>query len=383
MATEWIEPMNWENEGVEPSENLQKSGFEVGYKPPASVMNYFLNRQKKCITQLQEKMDTHGHDDATETASGFMSVDHYKYIKDLIGSLTKGLGNGSLVMSACTALGTNAFSGGAISHASGDYTFSFGRECSADGDYSSSKGYSTIAKGAAQNVIGKYNVSYAGATSETDATGSMFIIGVGTSDESRANAFRVTNAGKCMGTSSFMAAGADYAEYYEWLDGNPDNEDRRGYFVTLDGNKIRKATAEDDYILGVISATPSVVGNAHTDMWQGMYLTDIFGERLTKTVEVPESIDEETGKVIPAHKETRFIINPEYDYTKEYKGRNERKEWAAVGTHGQLIVVDDGTCEVNHYCKVAENGSATKAEGKTEYRVIERISPTHIKIVIK
>jgi hypothetical protein len=64
------------------------------------------------------------------------------------------------------------------------------------------------------------------------------------------------------------AAGADYAEYYEWADGNPNNEDRRGLFVTFaDEDKIRVANDKDTYILGVVSSNASIVGNSYTDRW--------------------------------------------------------------------------------------------------------------------
>ena len=39
---------------------------------------------------------------------------------------------------------------------------------------------------------------------------------------------------------SSFSNGADYAEYFEWSDGNPTNEDRRGLCVVLDGDKILK-----------------------------------------------------------------------------------------------------------------------------------------------
>ncbi len=371
MATEWIAPVDWQAEGIEPSDNLKTNGFQAGYRPPAAIFNYQWHRTGECIKQLQTEVDT-------KSALGDTYI---AWVKEMAGRLKPGYANG---LSGETTIRT--VTEGYLTHAWGRNSHAQGERSCASGQNSYAGGYSTYALGNSQMAVGKYNVQVEGATAETDATGSIFVIGVGTGEDAKANAFRVTNAGKCMGTSSFSAAGADYAEYYEWIDGNADNEDRRGCFVTLEGNKIRKATNEDDYILGVISATPSVVGNAHTDMWQGMYLTDVFGERLTEIVEVPErtvKIDDETEEVIPAHTETRFIINPEYDHTMQYQGRHERKEWAAVGTHGQLIVVDDGTCEVNHYCKVAENGTATKAEGKTEYRVIERIDDTHIKIVLK
>lgn len=279
-----------------------------------------------------------------------------------------------------TASGAQSHAEGIFTTASGAYSHASGCYSQATSEASTAMGYYAIA-GRYQTAIGRYNTAYDGPTGSSDTTGSVFIVGCGTNSSATKNAFRITTAGKCMGTAAYVASGADYAEYYEWLDGNPENEDRRGYFVTLEGTKIRKATAEDDYILGVVSATPFIIGNGYTDEWQGMYLKDVFGENLTETVDVPETV--EGDNVIPAHTETRFIVNPDYDHTQKYIGRHERQEWTTVGTHGQLVVVDDGTCEVNHYCKVAANGAATKAEGKTEYRVTERLDETHIRIVIK
>ena len=54
MAIEWESPMRWDNTGSPPSENLQINGFSGGYKPPASVFNYFFNNVYKCIKQLHE-----------------------------------------------------------------------------------------------------------------------------------------------------------------------------------------------------------------------------------------------------------------------------------------------------------------------------------------
>ena len=239
-----------------------------------------------------------------------------------------------------------------------------------NGDYSHASGTNTIANNL-QFVTGRFNTDTTAPTSETDTTGSIFVVGNGTATGSRANALRISADGQCMGVKAFLSSGADYAEMFEWLDGNPDNEDRRGRFVTLDGEKIRLATSDDDYILGVISATPTIIGDAATDEWHDRFKTDVFGERLTETVTVD-------GKT-----ETHFIVNPDYNSEQEYKGRNERKEWAAVGFMGKLIVVDDGSCEINSYCKVAVNGTATKSTEKTAYRVLSRIDKNHIKILVK
>ena len=184
-----------------------------------------------------------------------------------------------------------------------------------------------------------------------------------------------------MGAQSFGSSGADYAEFFEWRDGNKKAEDRRGLFVTLDGDKIRLATAADDYIVGVISANPSVIGDVQSENWHGMYKKDVFGQPLTETVEVPESTDEETGEVVPAHTITRYVVNPDYNPDEEYTSREFRKEWACVGLMGKLVVVDDGTCEVNGYCKAADGGKATKSD--TGYRVMKRIDSTHIQILYR
>ncbi len=187
-----------------------------------------------------------------------------------------------------------------------------------------------------------------------------------------------------IGLSPLCTTEKAYTQYYEWLDGNPNNEDRRGHFVTFaNGNKIRIANTEDDYILGVCSVETNNTGNGYKSSWQGKYITDPFDERLIEVVEIPAKANEELDITIPAHTETRYAINPDYDESKNYVARNKRQEWAVIGTHGQLVVIDDGTCEVNHYCAVTENGTATKAESKTDYRVIERIDESHIRIVIK
>lgn len=280
-----------------------------------------------------------------------------------------------------TALGDNSHAGGLNTQAKGNCSFAHGKETIANGQVSFAAGYGNQA-GAFQAVFGKYGVIKEGAASidEQSADKSLFVIGYGTTT-TRANAFRVTGAGKCMGAQSFGSSGADYAEFFEWRDGNKKAEDRRGLFVTLDGDKIRLATAADDYIVGVISVNPSVVGDVQSENWHGMYKKDVFGQPLTETVEMPESTDEETGRVVPAHTFTRYVVNPDYDPDEEYTSREFRKEWACVGLMGKLIVVDDGTCEVNGYCKAADGGKATKAD--TGYRVTKRIDGTHIQILYR
>ncbi len=81
------------------------------------------------------------------------------------------------------------------------------------------------------------------------------------------------------------------------------------------------------------------------------------------------------------HDAVQWIINPDYDQNKEYISREDRPEWAPVGMMGKLVVVDDGTCEVNGFCKAGINGIATKADNG--YRVMKRIDETHILVLVR
>ncbi len=319
------------------------------------------------------------------TASGMNSFAFGQNTASGIGAIAMGISSKSSGDTSI-ALGENLISSGFCSIAAGSHN-------QATGDYSTAMGCANTAL-SYQFKIGHYaKDGTAGASSGT--TGDAFIIGNGT-NSTTSNAFRVTYAGKAYGLSAFAASGADYAEYFEWEDGNPNNEDRRGKLVTLVGEKIRFATADDDYILGVVSAAPCVVGDVQSEDWQGKWLTDAFGEKLTQTVHIParyeerETTDPETGEtttesvlIEEEHDAVQWVLNPEFDASKneEYISREDRKEWSPVGMIGKLVVVDDGTCEVNGYCKAGINGIATKADNG--YRVMKRIDETHILVLVR
>ena len=82
----------------------------------------------------------------------------------------------------------------------------------------------------------------------------------GTSDTE----FRVRGDGAVTSDNGFDGSGADYAEYFEWSDGNSDSQDRTGYTVVLDGEKIKLATSDDAAanVIGAVSVNPSVVGDS-------------------------------------------------------------------------------------------------------------------------
>lgn len=271
--------------------------------------------------------------------------------------------------------GTNANAIGA--HAEGYGTV-------AKGYYSHAGGIGTIAEGLAQTAIGEYNVS---SSSQDD----RFIVGKGINESNLANCFRVTSTG-VFASGNYASSGADYAELFEWLDGNPEGEDRIGRFVTLEGEKLRLASPEDGFILGVTSGNPSVLGDVHDDQWRGMYLYDIFGRPLWEDVEVPartvEAPDPEhpgqtvTQVVIPAHTERRQKLNPDYDSAQTYTPRTARPEWSAVGMMGKLVVIDDGSCQADGWCTVGEGGGAVHSQERTKYRVLSRLDESHIRVLI-
>ena len=149
----------------------------------------------------------------------------------------------------------------------------------------------------------------------------------------------------------------------------------------FDGNKIKLADSTD-YVLGVVSAMPSVIGNFDEE-WMGRYILDDFGAFIEEEFEYESTkTDEETGEEIVV-KETgiKWKENPDYDSTKEYVPRAKRKEWNAVGMLGVISVIDDGSCQVNGFCKVADGGTATASD--TGYRVVKRVTDNIVKIVFR
>lgn len=171
--------------------------------------------------------------------------------------------------------------------------------------------------------------------------------------------------------TKFTNLGGDYAEYWEWEDGNTENEDRVGYFVTFHKNKIR-LSANGDHLskVGVVSATPSIIGDSDNKEWKQKYAKDIFGRVLY------EDVEDENGKIIH-----RMKLNPEYDETQTYIKRKDRPEWNPIGTHGKLVVIDDGSCVEDGFCKPTDGGIATASDDG--FYVMERLDENHIRIYIK
>jgi len=171
------------------------------------------------------------------------------------------------------------------------------------------------------------------------------------SEGSGDNEFILRGDGIGYSDGGWTTPAADYAEYFEWEDGNPNNEDRRGYSVSLIDKKI-KIAEEGEMVIGIVSAKPSFVGDAHNDHWQAKYLLDEFGAEIQEEYNViswtdihgvkygyeennvPEDVIVPGDAVIVV--QTRSKLNPDFDPSQEYIARENRKEWTTVGMVGKL-----------------------------------------------
>ena len=313
----------------------------------------------------------------------------------------------------CEANASFAHAEGIDTEARGEGSHTEGFATTTSGSSSHAEGYYTKATNCASHASGKYNAAMTTGGNSSNTTGTAFVIGNGTGSSALSNAFSVQFDGTVKAKSTITASTtADYAEFFEWLDKNPNEEDRVGHFVVLDGDKIKIATDDDDYILGIVSGEPFVLGNGDCDTWNGMYLHDEFRrtmyEPAPKIIEVEdkevieeEYIDEETKEVktreveivVGHHYEevegeyegTRPILNPDYDPTQKYISRFDRVEWSPVGMLGVLAVLHDGTAEVNGYVTVNNEGIATKCarDTRNSYRVIKKVSDKVVEVIFR
>lgn len=266
-------------------------------------------------------------------------------------------GQNCKTVGSCThAEGNGTTAEGWASHAEGAGTKALGAETHAEG-------CGTNATGNYQHVQGKYNLIDTGSNY-------LHIVGNGGSDTERSNAHTVDWQGKGWYKGSITSNGADYAEYFEWADGNPDKEDRVGLLVTLDGECMKVANVDDE-VLGIISGTVAVLGDNYECEWKNKYLMDDFGRILYEKVEESLGFFEYP------------IINPDYNPDQEYINRANRPEWDAVGLVGKLYLRDDGTCQVNQYATTGANGVATASTEKTNIRVLSRVNDNIVKVLLK
>jgi hypothetical protein len=169
------------------------------------------------------------------------------------------------------------------------------------------------------------------------------------------NVFRVNGLGTVFGTGAYNTTGADYAEMFEWEDGNTNDEDRRGTTVVVgNGGMIHIASQNDNPVdvIGVVSVNPSVLGDTRWNEWGGRYLRDKFGTKLSNTLYYIANVSNENERVRCDLADTpptgyekvtssEYVANPNYDPTDEYISRENRPEWSPIGLIGKLRVLPD------------------------------------------
>jgi len=273
---------------------------------------------------------------------------------------------------------------------------------------------SVILTGSGNKITGKYSMAFGKNNTITHDYAVVFgqglpsqaakqmIFGVGT------RTIRLDfNAGDGHFAGTVAGGGADYAEYFEWEDGNLNDEKRYGYSVGLvDDGKIKIG---NEKIIGIVGSIPAVVGDSAELMWRNSYQTNEWGERLYElyyTVELQLNdgdkivnktiwIDSEwnqyssepkndlqkaqylisekytltEGQISSKKPEKVYLLSENYNPDIPYIPRSERKEYAVVGLLGKLRVRTSEQI-TSKFVDFDKNGMAIN--GKT-YRVLENI----------
>lgn len=325
----------------------------------------------------------------------------------VVGSNNKAKGQSTFAGGdSCSANGKASFAFGLLNYTNKDYSVAMGYENSANAKLSVAMGGNNTARANCASVFGHYNYSAQQFDSSGNLIGgapgyaqtvigrynnyknidnALFVVGNGYDEPGRSNAFMVGKYGEVYGRYAYSTFGADYAEFFEWLDGNPKNEDRVGFVVALEGEKIRLAQVGDE-VLGIVSGTAAVLGDSAHMNWKGKYLTDDFGRVLYDCVEAfAEEKDPETGEIkqVPVGEVMQPRINPEFDPEEAYVPREDRPEWDAVGMFGKLYTRDDGSCIVGGYACAGQDGLLIHSDTPTNIRILKRTSDNIVLALVK
>lgn len=379
-----------------------KDSYAFGNQNNNAGASCFVSGNNNKIDSASKNVVVFGNDNVAEGA---------------LASLINGAGN-ILASWGCLA------SGNASAIANGDLSLVSGRWCETSAECASALGFLLKARTMGGIACGRYNAVRETALGYSGDYGDAFVVGNGernagsgypsiggtsaseavaalnayrTERCSLSNAFRVSYSGDVYGLKAYNSSGADYAEFIKpWADGNEGGEDRVGYFVTVKDGFLYKAD-DGDYIIGITSGNPSIVGNSDEDYyWR--YERDAFNR--IELEDVPELVvkrDEEGKPVFNEDGSPEFVdtgrivkrmkISEKYKKSLQanYEERKQRKEWDYVGMLGVLPLRDDGTCAPGRFCKCKGSGVATLAEerGFDTYMVLERVTDNVISVVFK
>lgn len=142
--------------------------------------------------------------------------------------------------------------------------------------------------------------------------------------------FKLRGDGYGMADNGWAGGGADYAEYFEKVEGEV-----LPIGATVMLNEDGKVTRCPIGIvpMGVVrpkEGGPAMVGNSADLNWQGKYLRDDFGGPILQRV-----ADQKDDEGFPAYQR---VVNPDYNPNRKYIPRRMREEWVVVGLMGQVPI---------------------------------------------
>ena len=185
-----------------------------------------------------------------------------------------------------------------------------------------------------------------------------------TDTDRQTEVFKVDGKGSVFVGDTVYSNSNGYAEFFEWQDGNPRNENRTGMTVTInkETGKISIADDENDEVLGVVVPSAAFAGDSNWAHWQGKYYLDDNGFPKQQKYDVVEWLEMEDTTLTSLYKDSlpkdfalpenaviletdseggdfyRNLESVSYDPTKEYLGRQDRQEWAMVCVLGSIPI---------------------------------------------
>jgi len=286
-------------------------------------------------------------------------------------------------------------------------------------NYMTNANFSFMGGGRNNKITAPYSTLLGGSGNFVDHTGSV-VLGTGgrtrgansfvfanggttTTPAVTNNRFRIDSTGAATMNGALTQNGtADYAEYFEWEDQNPNNQDRTGFFVSLNKDKIK---IDNSNIVGIVSATPCIIGDGAEEFWNQLHKRDIWGREMYQNYSGFTLLNSEKSennqiyhlgpdnKIYTEHPSATNIkgtiaenisindinlknlihvlkinvFNENYNPNQEYIPRSERKEWAPIGLLGKLYV---RTSEKITSQKI-DVGSDGRAINGTKYHVLK------------
>lgn len=354
-------PPTWNAEGSEPPSSLKTSGFQAGYKPPAAYFNWFWNKVSACLTELQTKLsnvdNTKDADKSVNYASTSGSANKTKgsMVVRLDGGSTEGTDLFTFDGSAGKSVNITPAKIGAASKSELPFWATYGTTTNAEIEAAYQAGKQVLVKTTdgyvgelfARLSSGKAHFFCAGVkiyrcfngnwTDLSDSYGFTPTVHASTHKTGGSDPIKPEDIGAAAASNgTVLSQNADYAEVGQWADGNPNSENRIGYFVSIDdtqaGTTIIKATSTKD-VRGVVVTAPAFSGNCSAD---------------------------------------KFDSNG-----------NLLKQYAYVAVMGLVSVIDNGTCTINERCMPNDSGTAVPSSNNLGYQVIDRIDDTHILIAVE